>query len=243
MWEGSVSGRRWRENGFDNVTDAGVGVGVGREWWGEEMGALIETHYLCEEVMEQQSRRNEQTWRVRLRAVHALMELERIAEAEQLCVATLTDMVEGPADLTLVARAQTELAKVLAKERRFEESLECYVRAAELYGDEEHLAPAEMFRLARLRASMGLVHERMGAMEEALQQYRQALSLFQAQLGMNHSRVGGVLVALGGACQRVQRWREAVGYYVRARAVFRQALGPEHLLLVQVCCEFVCSSV
>ena len=115
MWEGSVSGRRWRENGFDNVTDAGVGVGVGREWWGEEMGALIETHYLCEEVMEQQSRRNEQTWRVRLRAVHALMELERIAEAEQLCVATLTDMVEGPADLTLVARAQTELAKVLAQ--------------------------------------------------------------------------------------------------------------------------------
>jgi multidrug efflux pump subunit AcrA (membrane-fusion protein) len=67
-----------------------------------------------------------------------------------------------------VAEAQAHLAAVLTKQQRFEESLECYARAAELYGEVEHLAPAGILRLARVRASMGLVHERMGAMEPAM---------------------------------------------------------------------------
>ena len=45
----------------------------------------------------------------------------------------------------------------------FEESLECYTRAAELYGEVEHLSPAGILRLGRVRASMGLVHERMSS--------------------------------------------------------------------------------
>jgi tetratricopeptide (TPR) repeat protein len=116
----------------------------------------------------------------------------------------------------------------------FEESLECYTRAAELYGEVEHLSPAGILRLGRVRASMGLVHERMGAMEAALMQYEQALEIYEEHLGSWHTRVGGVLVAMAGGYQRLGRRKEGMRLYLRALAVFTRALGPEHLVLAEV---------
>jgi len=111
------------------------------------------------------------------------------------------------------------LAGVLAKQQRFEESFECYARAAELYGEVE-VSPAGILWLAGVRASMGLVQERMGAMEPALLQYQQALELYEKHLGSWHARVGGVLVAMAGGCQRLGRRSEALRLYLRALAVF-----------------------
>ena len=125
------------------------------------------------------------------------------------------------------------LAGVLAKQQRFEESFECYARAAELYGEVE-VSPAGILWLAGVRASMGLVQERMGAMEPALLQYQQALVLYEKHLGSWHARVGGVLVAMAGGCQRLGRRSEALRLYLRALAVFSRALGPEHLVLADV---------
>ena len=200
--------------------------------WDDEMATLhVDANQMCRQVIGQES---EQVWRASLRAAQALVHQQHLQEAEELCVETLTRMVEGPAELTLVAEAQTHLAGVLAKQQRFEESFDCYARAAELYGEVEHLAPAGILRLARVRASMGLVQERMGAMEPALLQYQQALVLYEKHLGSWHARVGGVLVAMAGGCQRLGRRSEALRLYLRALAVFSRALGPEHLVLADV---------
>jgi len=198
----------------------------------DEMAALlVDANRMCRQVIGQES---EQVWRASLRAAQALVHQQHLQEAEELCVETLTRMVEGPAELTLVAEAQAHLAAVLTKQQRFEESLECYARAAELYGEVEHLAPAGILRLARVRASMGLVHERMGAMEPALMQYQQALVIYEKHLGSWHARVGGLLVAMAGGCQRLGKRRQALSLYLRALAVFSRALGPEHLVLADV---------
>jgi len=80
--------------------------------------------------------------------------------------------------------------------------------------------------LARLRSSMVLVQERIVRM--------QALVLYETYLGKWHARVGGVLVAMAGACQSLKQWRQALALYLRAHAVFSRALGRDHLVLAEV---------
>jgi tetratricopeptide (TPR) repeat protein len=131
------------------------------------------------------------------------------------------------------------LAGVLAKQQRFEESFECYARAAELYGEVE-VSPAGILWLAGVRASMGLVQERMGAMEPALLQYQQALELYEKHLGSWHARVGGVLVAMAGGCQRLGRRSEALRLYLRALAVFS---GPSARWGPNILCWRTCTTI
>ena len=199
---------------------------------------LMEAERVCHELM---GPRNEEVWRAKLRCATVLVSTQRLVEAEEVCVVILTEMVEGPAELSLVALAQTQLASALAQQHRYEESLDCYARAAHLYADVSdmnaahlHLDPASVCRLARLRASMGLVQERMGQMQDALALYEQALVLYETYLGKWHARVGGVLVAMAGACQRLKQWRQALALYLRAHAVFSRALGRDHLVLAEV---------
>ena len=80
--------------------------------------------------------------------------------------------------------------------------------------------------LARLRSSMVLVQERIVRM--------QALVLYETYLGKWHARVGGVFVAMAGACQRLKQWRQGLALYLRAHAVFSRALGRDHLVLAEV---------
>ena len=210
-------------------------------WMSDERGgdnvrhavALLESDRLCEAML---GARNEAVWRSKLSAAHALLVLSRLREAEELCASTLGLMVDGAAPLPLIARAQTELATVLARQNRLQESLECYERAAQLHGAAapSPLVPGSRCRLARLRAAMGEVHERREHYGAALKQYQLALCLYEGALGGWHARVGAVLVATAGACQRLGLWEQALAHYLRAKSVFTVALGREHVLLAEV---------
>ena len=214
---GGEQGWRSDERGGDNVRHA---------------VELLESDQLCEAML---GARNEAVWRSKLSAAHALLVLSRLREAEELCASTLGLMVDGAAPLPLIARAQTELATVLARQNRLQESLECYERAAQLHGAAPSpLVPGSRCRLARLRAAMGEVHERREHYGAALKQYQLALGLYEGALGGWHARVGAVLVATAGACQRLGLWEQALAHYLRAKSVFTVALGREHVLLAEV---------
>ena len=103
-------------------------------------------------------------------------------------------------------------------------------QALEIAKDAEALVarardPLARARLLRIRGS---VLDRSGRNAEGLQDIREALAIFERELGPNHELVAGILNVLGNALFRAGKLDEAAVAHRRALAIHEMTLGPRH---------------
>ncbi len=130
----------------------------------------------------------------------------------------------------IVAKAATGLLYVVGyKLGRYEAGLQSYalVESALIRGGSD---PA---LTGRALSVMGILHERLGAYDQALEYEQRALSIRTQALGADHPDVASSLNNLAIVSERIGNYQDSLRYHRQALAIREKTLGPAHISVAE----------
>ncbi|MEM9461127.1 MAG: serine/threonine-protein kinase [Myxococcota bacterium] len=153
---------------------------------------------------------------------------ERVDEASLWVKLALDEARRQDDGGLLEFRARSAAAQIAEIEGRYRDARDQFHAALELLGDRD-VSPLD--RVDALNG-LGIIEDRLGEHDRALDNYRQALALVDSMLGPEHPRLATVLGNLSNAYLALGRHEEAVAAAKRALAIDRASFGPQHPISV-----------
>ena len=134
----------------------------------------------------------------------------------------------------VAAKAMIRLVHVVGyQQARYEVGLSIARYAEVVLG----LSEGDDINRAELVDNLGIVYAKQGEYDKALQQFGNALSIYQKKYGPEHSKVANSLNSLGVVLGKQGKYQKALEYYQKALVIFENTLGPEHPLVAQLMCN------
>jgi serine/threonine protein kinase/tetratricopeptide (TPR) repeat protein len=204
----------------------GVNRAVARARALSTSGRYQEARDLAKETLEQARRVGYQPAIAAALAVlaDAEQDLGELAAAQQHLYAAMAAATAGGDDVA-VATAWIELVRLLGYERAqvdlaLEQAAVAEAWVARLRGVS---GPAQT-----LAATLGALHSSRGEHDVAYSHYERALALAEAEFGLEHPRISGLLNNLGEVRRRQGRHAEARALLLRSLDLKQRTLGPTH---------------
>lgn len=145
-------------------------------------------------------------------------------EAQSLLEEALATAVAAREDETAAGASVALVASVGMLQGRYEEALRA-ARQAEAAVERAGNDPSLRADLYTNRAAA--LHY-LGRLDEALEEHRRALAVYEQLHGAEHAVVGEALVSIGGLLDEMGRVDEAHATLERAKEIVHATLGPEH---------------
>ena len=131
----------------------------------------------------------------------------------------------GGEDKEEEADAKLALANDLKDQGAYDEALELYYQAVELY---TQVFGQDWPDLAKSYNNIGVVYEKKGDLENALLQYQKALEVFLAVFGQEHPLVAASCQNIAAVYQKQGKEAQAIEMVTKAYDITLKVLGPGH---------------
>lgn len=154
------------------------------------------------------------------------------AEARMLEVLEKCSIIEGPLAQTTL-RALDDLGRLYVLQEKYEKATDYFSRAWK--GKAQAWGPDHNFTLDTVR-QLGLLYQKMGRLNEALELHRKVLDGFERELA--GSRWIAMAVSdLGGLYHKMGKLEEADVFLSKAFAAMCEQFGREHVVTEEVACS------